>query len=99
MHHDRIPFGDLLQHVARPSCGVEKILRDDLEPVDGRPLAQDMRKMDAPQTYAEAKMADVAFQGRAFRVFRGHWSFATSAGVAGALNDRSTLSFGSVEAP
>src|SRR5437773_6724178 len=57
VHHDGISLGDLLQHIAWPSLRVDEVFRDDLEPIDRRPLAQDMREVNAPQANAKAEVA------------------------------------------
>jgi hypothetical protein len=53
VHHDRIPLGDLLQDMPRPSSRIDEILRDHLKPIDGRPGPQNVPEMHAPQPNAK----------------------------------------------
>ena len=56
VHDDRITLGDLLQHVARAASRIEKILRDDFEPIHLRLVSQQIRKVLVSQTNAEAEI-------------------------------------------
>ena len=52
-------FGDLADDGARAPARIHEILGDRLEPVDRRPLGQDLLEMDAAQPEAEAEARQV----------------------------------------
>src|SRR5262245_20797313 len=56
MHDDRVALGDLLEDIAGAPLRIDEILGDDLEPVDCRPLAEDVREMDRAEADAETEV-------------------------------------------
>jgi hypothetical protein len=59
VQHDRVTLRDLVEHVERPSAGVEEVLGEDLEPVHLGPVLQDVAEVDAPQADADAEIRKV----------------------------------------
>ena len=56
MHDDGVPLGNLFEDVPWTALRIDKILGDNFEPVDGRPLAQDVRKVHGPQSDSQAQV-------------------------------------------
>jgi len=56
VHHDGITLGYLLQDVSRPPLRIEKVFGDDFEPIDRRPLRQNVPEVSAPQSDAQAEV-------------------------------------------
>jgi len=52
----RVALGDLFEDVARPAAGVHEVFGDDLEPVHGRPLVEDVGEVDGAQADAQAEV-------------------------------------------
>ena len=53
VHDDRIALGELLEHVARAAAGIDEVFRDDLEPIDRRPMLQQVAEVGGSQPDAE----------------------------------------------
>src|SRR5205807_160203 len=49
VHDDRIAFADAIEHVERPPTGDHEIFRNDLEPVDSRPILEHVAVVLPPQ--------------------------------------------------
>src|SRR5687768_8999868 len=58
VHHDGVALGDLLQDVPRAALGIEKVLRDDLEPIDRGPLLENVPEVHAPQAHAKPELGE-----------------------------------------
>ena len=58
VHDDRVSLGNLIEHVARSAAGVHEVFRNDLEPVDGWMVLENVRVMNAaqPDTQTEVGM-------------------------------------------
>src|SRR5262245_20735931 len=96
VHDDGIAFSDLVQDVPWSPRGIDEVLGDDLEPIDSRPMLQNVGKMRATQADAKSEMIARLLRRR---VHDHLLAAAASEAFAGPLNDRSILSFASVAAP
>jgi hypothetical protein len=56
MHNDGVAFRDLIQHVARSTARIQKVLGDELEPVDVRLLLEDVAEMWSPKANPETEV-------------------------------------------
>jgi hypothetical protein len=56
MHNDGVAFRDLIQHVARSTARIQKVLGDELEPVDVRLLLEDVAEMRSPKANPETEV-------------------------------------------
>ena len=46
MHDDRVLLGDLLEHVTRSAARIDKVFRNDFEPIDRGLVLENVREMD-----------------------------------------------------
>jgi hypothetical protein len=59
VQHDRIALGHAVEDPERPALRVHEVLGEDLEPVDLRPLLQDVAEVHGPQADADAEVRKV----------------------------------------
>ena len=61
----RVALGDLVEDPQRAAPGVHEVLRQDLEPVDGRAPGEDVAEVDRAQADADAEVGEIpAIHGR-----------------------------------
>src|SRR5687767_10293836 len=58
VHDDRVPLGDLVEEMQRPTFRVDEVFRHDLEPVHFRPFRRDVPEMLRAQADPQAEVRE-----------------------------------------
>src|SRR5437867_1285313 len=63
MHHDGISLGDRVEKIQRPARRAPVVLAYDLEPIDLRPVLDDVRVVHSSKTETDAELGEVESVG------------------------------------